>query len=75
MRAARPGIGASEAAGLTFLITMLALAVLEHWMLVLPLPFERLWSWVLTLRRPQFNRGRPATPANGATNELRILLP
>ncbi len=51
-RIGAPGIGASEAACYTFLVTMLALAVLEHWMLVLPLPFERLWSWVLTLRRP-----------------------
>ncbi len=75
MRAAQPGIGESAAAGLTFLVTMLALAVLEHWMLVLPLPFERLWSWVLTLRRPHFNRGRPTNTSHGATNELRILLP
>ncbi len=43
---------ASEAAAYTFVVTILALAVLEHWMLVLPLPFERLWSWVLTFRRP-----------------------
>ena len=48
----RPGISPGEAASYTFLVTMLALAVLEHWMLVLPLPFERLWSWVLTLRQP-----------------------
>ena len=44
---------ASQAAAYTFLVTILALGVLEHWMLVLPLPFERLWSWVLTLRRPR----------------------
>ena len=77
--AARPGLGQSGAAGLTFLVTMLALAVLEHWMLVLPLPFEQLWSWVLTLRRPhvelKFPWGRPAKTSHGATNELRILLP
>ena len=48
--AGRPGIGESQAAGLTFVVTMLALAVLEHWLLVLPLPFERLWSWLLALR-------------------------
>ncbi len=50
-RAIEPGIDATQAAGLTFLITMLGLAVLEHWVLVLPLPFEKLWSWVLRLRR------------------------
>ena len=58
-RIGRPGISPAEAATYTFLVTMLALAVLEHWMLVLPLPFERLWSWVLTLRQP---RRRIAAP-------------
>ena len=51
-RIGRPGIGPAEAASYTFLVTMLGLAVLEHAMLVLPLPFERLWSWVLNFRRP-----------------------
>jgi len=50
--AGRPGVTGAAAAGLTFVVTMLALAVLEHWMLVLPIPFERLWSWALTIRRP-----------------------
>ncbi len=44
-----PGVTASGAAGLTFVIAMLALAVIEHWFLVLPLPFARLWEWALTL--------------------------
>jgi putative photosynthetic complex assembly protein 2 len=51
-RIGRPGISPGEAAGYTFLVTMLGLAVLEHAMLVLPLPFERLWSWVLNFRHP-----------------------
>lgn len=62
-RAAAPGVGGFEAAGLAFLITMLALAVLEHWFLVLPLPFARLWSWVLQLRRPACNAA-PAAHAH-----------
>lgn len=41
-----------EAAELTFLVTMLALAIAEHWFLVLPLPFAELWTWVLKLRGP-----------------------
>ncbi|GAC1340560.1 MAG: putative photosynthetic complex assembly protein PuhE [Acetobacteraceae bacterium] len=73
-RATAPGIGEAEAAGLTFVITMLALAVLEHWMLVLPLPFERLWSWVLALRPGRGHR-HPTARARGARHELRILLP
>ena len=53
MKAAAPGVSAVGAAGLTFVVTMLALAVLEHWFLVLPLPFARLWEWALKLRRPR----------------------
>jgi len=74
-RAASPGIGEAAATGLTFLVTMLILAVLEHLMLVLPLSFERLWSWVLTRRRPGPLQHRAATGAGGARHELRILLP
>lgn len=59
-RATAPGVTGFEAAGLAFLITMLALAVLEHWFLVLPLPFARLWSWVLQLRRPRRAAQTPA---------------
>jgi putative photosynthetic complex assembly protein 2 len=35
---------------LTFAATLLTLAVLEHWFLVLPLPFEALWNWGLKSR-------------------------
>ncbi len=34
----------------TFLATLLSLAVLEHWFLVLPLPAEKLWRWGLRSR-------------------------
>jgi len=80
-RATEPGIDATRAAGLTFLITMLALAVLEHWVLVLPLPFEKLWSWVLRLRgmdAPALRktiRQEATQGPRGASHELRILLP
>ena len=48
------GLSPFEAAGLSFLITMVTLGVLEHWLLILPLPFDRLWSWWLghTRRKP-----------------------
>ncbi|WP_299622255.1 putative photosynthetic complex assembly protein PuhE [Pelagibius sp.] len=45
-----PGASAFEVAGLTLLATMLGLAVLEHWFLVLPLPATSLWSWWLSSR-------------------------
>jgi putative photosynthetic complex assembly protein 2 len=50
-RAGAQGIDAFHATGLTFLVTMLALAVIEHWFLVLPLPFARLWHWALRVAR------------------------
>jgi putative photosynthetic complex assembly protein 2 len=60
-RAAAPGTDAFHAAGLSFAATMLALAILEHWFLILPLPFAELWSWALRVRdRPRRLVVRPA---------------
>lgn len=39
-----------QVTGLTFLTILMALAVLEHWFLVIPIPAERLWSWGLASR-------------------------
>ena len=50
MLAAEPGSGASASAAL--LTTLMALAVIEHWFLVLPIPFQRLWDWGLASRAP-----------------------
>jgi hypothetical protein len=41
-------VAASTAA--TFLSTILILGILEHWFLVLPLPFAELWNWSLRSR-------------------------
>lgn len=46
-RALAPDTTAFDAAGYTFLATLMALAVLEHWFLVLPLPAAALWNWWL----------------------------
>jgi putative photosynthetic complex assembly protein 2 len=40
----------AEIAGCTLLSTLMALAVLEHWFLVLPLPAASLWTWGLASR-------------------------
>ncbi|NJO32638.1 MAG: DUF3623 domain-containing protein [Rhodospirillales bacterium] len=45
-----PEATAFDAAGFTLLGTLLVLAILEHWFLVLPLPFNALWSWSLRRR-------------------------
>jgi G3E family GTPase len=34
----------------TFTATMMALAILEHWFLVLPMPSQKLWDWGLASR-------------------------
>jgi G3E family GTPase len=38
--------------GETFLATMMTLAILEHWFLVIPLPAGKLWQWGLASRKP-----------------------
>ncbi|MBW4025494.1 MAG: DUF3623 family protein [Proteobacteria bacterium] len=40
------------AAGFCFLATLMALAILEHWLLMLPLPAAALWGWSLKSRKP-----------------------
>ena len=44
-------IDPAQGVGLTFIMTMLTLALIEHVVLVLPLPFARLWGWAVTERR------------------------
>jgi G3E family GTPase len=49
-----PGASAFQAAGFTFLATLMILAILEHWFLVflvVPLPAAALWSWGLRSRK------------------------
>jgi putative photosynthetic complex assembly protein 2 len=48
--AAAHGVGAFEATALTFSGTLLSLAILEHWFMVLPLPSQALWNWGLRSR-------------------------
>jgi putative photosynthetic complex assembly protein 2 len=46
-----PGASAFEVCGLTLLATLLALGILEHWFLVMPIPSESLWTWGLSSRQ------------------------
>lgn len=39
------GAGDFEAAAFTLLAALMALAVIEHWFLMLPLPLDGLWTW------------------------------
>lgn len=55
-------------ARITFPATMLALAILEHWFLVVPLPSEALWKWGLLSRKTAGADSQPVdrAPARAA---------
>ncbi len=67
------GAGDFEIAGFTFLGVLTALAILEHWFLVLPIPAEALWNWSMKSR----NATAPAKPpeVDTGTGRLRALRP
>ncbi|KQT88848.1 putative photosynthetic complex assembly protein PuhE [Methylobacterium sp. Leaf466] len=52
-----------EVVGLTILTTMMALATLEHWFLMLPLPAAALWNWSLSGAKGSALDGAEAGPA------------
>ena len=61
-----------EAIAFAFLSAFMALAILEHWFLVLPWPSEKLWKWVdargkeFGIARPYLDRDPPhVAPING----------
>lgn len=47
MVASALGASPTESTGLLLVATMLGLAILEHWLLVLPLPATALWRWAM----------------------------
>jgi putative photosynthetic complex assembly protein 2 len=49
--AVAPGAGAAETAGALLLAALLALAVLEHWFFVIPLPEFAFWGWAVPRSR------------------------
>jgi putative photosynthetic complex assembly protein 2 len=59
-QALHPATGAAAAIGSTLVATMLALAILEHWLLVLPLDTTALWRWALREAGRQRARATPA---------------
>jgi putative photosynthetic complex assembly protein 2 len=57
LRVLDPATPPAQAVGLTLVGTMLALAIVEHWLLVLPLDTTRLWRWAMRKRsRPGAHR-------------------
>ncbi len=45
--------GTLAAAGYLLLATLMALAVIEHWFMILPIPAEALWRWSLNTSRAE----------------------
>ncbi|MDU8910965.1 putative photosynthetic complex assembly protein PuhE [Aestuariicoccus sp. MJ-SS9] len=49
----------ADVVGFSLLAAMTALALLEHWFMVLPLPDEKLWRWMLPAPKTQSQERRP----------------
>lgn len=70
--------GPPLAAGYTFLSTLMILAILEHWFLVLPLPSAALWTWSLKSRAsrealaPHIEAQNPAAPAAHCSTHIEV---
>ncbi len=43
--------------GFALLASLTALALLEHWLMVLPLPDAKLWRWALPAPKPTIRKG------------------
>jgi putative photosynthetic complex assembly protein 2 len=81
MSASDPSTTISQSVGLALVGTMLGLAILEHWLLVLPLSSTALWRWAIRNREAakadtdtSLSR-RSATPVLAADAALPILRP
>jgi putative photosynthetic complex assembly protein 2 len=57
----------TAAIGLMLVTTMLALAILEHWLLVLPLPATALWRWAMRQRQDKLSKATEPLPSNDDT--------
>jgi len=56
----------AAAVGFALLAALTLLALAEHWFMVLPLPDERLWRWMIPDAKPRPAAGRPAPPTQPA---------
>lgn len=64
------GVGAHEVVGFTILTTLMALATLEHWFLMLPLPAAALWQWSLPTRADPARVAIANEPAEAGPRDL-----
>ncbi len=72
-QAISPGATPFEATASTLLSAILILAILEHWLLVMPLPAARLWQWGLPARSvPPAAEERGPTPETGVASRTAL---
>ena len=69
MHAMNPATTPSEVLGLTLAGAMLALAILEHWMLVLPVSTSALWRWAMRKRQAAGAAGPVAQQSRQQTGQ------
>jgi len=60
--------GVFDKTAFTFLATLMALALIEHWFLVVPLPSGALWSWGLWSREDEPSAVLSASPVLALAN-------
>jgi putative photosynthetic complex assembly protein 2 len=60
-------------AGAVFMGTLLALAVLEHWFLVLPIPATALWQWALDARRKRAGAHGAEAASSGGSERNEVM--
>lgn len=71
-RALTAGVSEFSAVSLTLIATLLALGILEHWFLVLPLADSALWKWAL--RSDAEDSGDPPAETDGGGDEVERLV-
>jgi putative photosynthetic complex assembly protein 2 len=65
--AASAATGGFEATGWTLLCTLLVLAIVEHWMMIVPIPAALLWGWGLKSHEAKAQNSAEATVLAAAT--------
>ena len=58
-RALDPSTDPAQATGLALVGSLLALAILEHWLLILPIDATALWRWAV--KKPNITQANPAS--------------
>jgi putative photosynthetic complex assembly protein 2 len=75
LHALSPDVTGADAVGLILVASLLGLAILEHWFLVLPLPDEALWAWALPAHESHDDQDGEGRSPDDSMARLRVLQP